>query len=178
MENGVNHSRLDDSNPTCDDLKFFERRLTEIIAQMQPGASKWRCFFLIVILSLIFSGIYLAYLWIFDSSITMISLYEALEAQRLITVSVAILVIVLTILGVHKRVVAPRIMIDRIKTVLADFCLTCDELHQHVLSLHLSVPLICVIGESPTHSALAGFLSGSKVCTFSVFRSFRSSPFL
>ncbi|TKR94262.1 hypothetical protein L596_008572 [Steinernema carpocapsae] len=123
MENGVNHSRLDDSNPTCDDLKFFERRLTEIIAQMQPGAS----FFLIVILSLIFSGIYLAYLWIFDSSITMISLYEALEAQRLITVSVAILVIVLTILGVHKRVVAPRIMIDRIKTVLADFCLTCDE---------------------------------------------------
>ncbi|TKR94263.1 hypothetical protein L596_008572 [Steinernema carpocapsae] len=127
MENGVNHSRLDDSNPTCDDLKFFERRLTEIIAQMQPGASKWRCFFLIVILSLIFSGIYLAYLWIFDSSITMISLYEALEAQRLITVSVAILVIVLTILGVHKRVVAPRIMIDRIKTVLADFCLTCDE---------------------------------------------------
>uniref|UniRef100_A0A1I7Y5S7 Transmembrane protein 188 n=1 Tax=Steinernema glaseri TaxID=37863 RepID=A0A1I7Y5S7_9BILA len=126
MEN-ANNTRLDETNTSCDDLKFFERRLTEVMEHMQPTASKWRCFFLFVILSTFFAVIYLGYLCFSDPNITMISFYELLEAQKLCTVGVAGMVLVITILGVHKRVVAPRIIVDRVKTVLVDFCLSCDE---------------------------------------------------
>uniref|UniRef100_A0A1I7Y5S9 Transmembrane protein 188 n=1 Tax=Steinernema glaseri TaxID=37863 RepID=A0A1I7Y5S9_9BILA len=130
MEN-ANNTRLDETNTSCDgkidvvrdDLKFFERRLTEVMEHMQPTAS----FFLFVILSTFFAVIYLGYLCFSDPNITMISFYELLEAQKLCTVGVAGMVLVITILGVHKRVVAPRIIVDRVKTVLVDFCLSCDE---------------------------------------------------
>ncbi|KAK0424689.1 hypothetical protein QR680_008792 [Steinernema hermaphroditum] len=130
MENG-NNTRLDEANASCDgkidvvrdDLKFFERRLTEVMEHMQPTAS----FFLLVILSIFFAIIYLGYLCFSDPSTPMISFYELLEAQKLCTIGVAVIVLIMTILGVHKRVVAPRIIVDRIKTVLVDFCLSCDE---------------------------------------------------
>ncbi|CAK5056431.1 unnamed protein product [Meloidogyne enterolobii] len=77
----------------------------EVIAGMQPRVRKWKAFLLILF----------------------ISFFESLALHPLFTISTSLLLILFIVFGVHKRVVAPRIIANRCSTVLSDFCLSCDE---------------------------------------------------
>lgn len=105
------------------DMLFFERRLCEVISHMQPTAVRWR-----VALAFVFScTVYSSYFWIIDPSIRFISLWESLSKHPLFTASFVMLMVLFFIFGIHKRVIAPKIIAARCRTVLADFCLSCDE---------------------------------------------------
>ncbi|KAG8040638.1 hypothetical protein G9C98_002634 [Cotesia typhae] len=65
------------------DLKAFERRLTEVIASLQPSTLRWR--------------------------------------------------IILFMLGVHGRVIAPSIITQRARSVLRDFNMSCDDTGKLIL---------------------------------------------
>ncbi|KAI1721877.1 transmembrane protein [Ditylenchus destructor] len=104
-------------------MLFFERRLTEVISGMQPGVKKWRMILGVVFLSTIYS----AYFWIVDPSIRFITLWESLLKHPLFTISFTALLFLFLVFGVHKKVVAPKIIAVRCRSVLTDFCLSCDE---------------------------------------------------
>ncbi|VDD95182.1 unnamed protein product [Enterobius vermicularis] len=36
---------MDETSSACEDLQYFEKRLTEVIKSMQPAATRWRCKF-------------------------------------------------------------------------------------------------------------------------------------
>uniref|UniRef100_A0A914DZ78 Transmembrane protein 188 n=1 Tax=Acrobeloides nanus TaxID=290746 RepID=A0A914DZ78_9BILA len=114
---------MEETSSACEDMIFFERRLTEVIGSMQPTAYKWRTILVIVFLSTVYS----AYFWILDPSIRFISLWESLTKHPLFTCSFLMLLFLFLVCGIHKRVVAPKIIAARCRTVLADFCLSCDE---------------------------------------------------
>uniref|UniRef100_A0A0K0D9N3 Transmembrane protein 188 n=1 Tax=Angiostrongylus cantonensis TaxID=6313 RepID=A0A0K0D9N3_ANGCA len=40
---------MDDAATACEDLKFFERRLTEVISHMGPRCTRWRSMFLSIL---------------------------------------------------------------------------------------------------------------------------------
>uniref|UniRef100_A0A914MR76 Transmembrane protein 188 n=3 Tax=Meloidogyne incognita group TaxID=654580 RepID=A0A914MR76_MELIC len=114
---------MEDPTLAYEDMLFFEHRLTEVIAGMQPRVRKWKAFLLILFVSTTFS----AYYWILDPSLKSISFFESLALHPLFTISISLLLILFIVFGVHKRVVAPRIIANRCSTVLSDFCLSCDE---------------------------------------------------
>jgi len=107
----------------CEDLKFFERRLTEVIAHMQPAASRWRVVLVVVFLCTVYSS----YHWLMDPSIRQMSLYESLGKHVMFTISLPCLLFLFIIVGIHKRVVGPSIVASRCRQVLADFNLSCDD---------------------------------------------------
>ncbi|KAL7074582.1 hypothetical protein ACQ4LE_006255 [Meloidogyne hapla] len=113
---------MEDPTLAYEDMLFFEHRLTEVIAGMQPRVRKWKTLLLVLFISTACS----AYYWILDPSLKSISFFESLALHPLFTASISLLLI-LFIFGVHKRVVAPRIVANRCSTVLSDFCLSCDE---------------------------------------------------
>jgi len=107
----------------CEDLRFFERRLTEVIASMHPSASRWRVILIIVFLSTVYSSYY----WITDPSIRTLTLCDSLRKHVLFSLSFPCLLLLFVICGIHKRVVAPSIIASRCRQVLADFSLSCDD---------------------------------------------------
>ncbi|KAI1728674.1 transmembrane protein domain-containing protein [Ditylenchus destructor] len=115
--------KMEDTTLAYEDMLFFERRLTEVISGMQPGVKKWRMILGVVFLSTTYS----AYFWIVDPSIRFITLWESLLKHPLFTISFTALLFLFLVCGVHKKVVAPKIIAARCRSVLTDFCLSCDE---------------------------------------------------
>uniref|UniRef100_A0A1B6KGL0 Transmembrane protein 188 n=1 Tax=Graphocephala atropunctata TaxID=36148 RepID=A0A1B6KGL0_9HEMI len=112
----------------CEDLKAFERRLTEVIACLQPATSRWRA--LLVLVSVCTSiG---AYNWLSDSETSVVSFSQSLWNHPFFTIS-AIILVLLCILGIHKRVMAPSIITSRTRSVLGDFNMSCDDTGKLIL---------------------------------------------
>uniref|UniRef100_A0A182Y0S2 Transmembrane protein 188 n=1 Tax=Anopheles stephensi TaxID=30069 RepID=A0A182Y0S2_ANOST len=104
------------------DLKAFERRLTEVIACLQPPTLRWRL--LLGITALVtFIG---AFYWLTDPRTSIVPLMESLLNHSIFTISTIILLI-LFVFGIHKLVIAPQIITSRTKNVLAEFNMSCDE---------------------------------------------------
>ncbi|KAL3109209.1 hypothetical protein niasHT_016115 [Heterodera trifolii] len=114
---------MEDPSSAYEDMLFFERRLTEVISGMQPKVRNWR----IVLFMLLLSTAYTAYHWISDPDLDSISFRESLAKHPLFTACVTVLMVLFLFFGVHKRVVAPKIIAQRCRYVLGDFCLSCDE---------------------------------------------------
>lgn len=116
-----------------EDLKAFERRLTEIISCYQPQTKRWRVILLIMAITTSIS----AFQWLFDPQTQHISFVESLYNHLFFTFNCIILVIFFA-LGIHKRVVAPGIVVSRIKQVLANFNMSCDPSGRLILKRKFS----------------------------------------
>ncbi|KHN87069.1 Nuclear envelope phosphatase-regulatory subunit 1 -like protein [Toxocara canis] len=126
---------MDETSSACEDLRYFERRLTEVIQSMHPSATRWRCTFIllalkmrtVVLLIAFCCTLWSAYFWLMDPSIRSVTLLESLQKHIIFSASVPSLLILFAYIGIHNRVVAPSIIASRCRTVLADFSLSCDD---------------------------------------------------
>ncbi|XP_040562990.1 nuclear envelope phosphatase-regulatory subunit 1 isoform X1 [Gallus gallus] len=107
----------------AEDLKAFERRLTEYIACLQPATGRWRMI-LIVVSVCTATG---AWNWLIDPETQKVSFFTSLWNHPFFTIS-CITLIGLFFAGIHKRVVAPSIIAARCRTVLAEYNMSCDDL--------------------------------------------------
>lgn len=107
---------------SIEDLKAFERRLTEIIASYQPQTKRWRILLLIATLSTSVT----AFQWLIDPETQKVTFVESLQNHLFFTFN-CLGLILLFLLGIHRRVVAPAIIVSRIKQVLENFNLSCDQ---------------------------------------------------
>lgn len=112
----------------CEDLKAFERRLTEVIACLQPATFRWRIL-LAIISTCTAVG---AWYWLTDPHTSDVSFAQSLLNHPFFTTSSIILVILL-ISGIHKRVIAPSIITARTRIVLTDFNMSCDDTGKLIL---------------------------------------------
>jgi len=106
----------------CEDLKAFERRLTEVISSSNPAAMRWRVVLLIISLCLAIG----AFNWLGDPNTAEVSFFTSMKLHPLFSFSCGTLV-VLFLFGIHRRVVAPSIFVSRAREVLFDFAMDCDD---------------------------------------------------
>ncbi|XP_075851731.1 nuclear envelope phosphatase-regulatory subunit 1 isoform X1 [Microcebus murinus] len=107
----------------AEDLKAFERRLTEYIHCLQPATGRWRML-LIVVSVCTATG---AWNWLIDPETQKVSFFTSLWNHPFFTIS-CITLIGLFFAGIHKRVVAPSIIAARCRTVLAEYNMSCDDM--------------------------------------------------
>ncbi|XP_077291212.1 CTD nuclear envelope phosphatase 1 regulatory subunit 2 isoform X2 [Arctopsyche grandis] len=112
----------------CDDLKAFERRLTEVIACLQPATMRWRILLGVASVSTAIGAWY----WLTDPMTAMVPFSLSLWNHPYFFFT-SILLILLFLFGIHKRVIAPSIITARTRTVLADFNMSCDETGKLIL---------------------------------------------
>ncbi|XP_018336793.1 nuclear envelope phosphatase-regulatory subunit 1 isoform X2 [Agrilus planipennis] len=112
----------------CEDLKAFERRLTEVIACLQPSTIRWRIVLLVVSLC-VATG---AGQWLMDPVTRVVPLSQSLSNHPFFILATVILVIIF-LLGVHKRVIAASIITTRTREVLIDFNMSCDDTGKLIL---------------------------------------------
>ncbi|CAI5646105.1 unnamed protein product [Oreochromis niloticus] len=110
----------------AEDLKAFERRLTEYVSCLQPATGRWRMI-LIVVSVCTATG---AWNWLIDPDTQKVSFFSSLWNHPFFTIS-CITLIALFFAGIHKRVVAPSIIAARCRTVLAEYNMSCDDVSQH-----------------------------------------------
>ncbi|CAD7004534.1 nuclear envelope phosphatase-regulatory subunit 1 homolog isoform X2 [Ceratitis capitata] len=112
----------------CEDLKAFERRLTEVVSSYGPSTLRWR----IVLATISICTAIGAYYWLRDPRTSIVPLIESLLLHPMFTVATMMLVI-LFIMGIHKLVFAPKIITTRMRTVLSDFNMSCDDTGKLIL---------------------------------------------
>lgn len=109
------------SQQVTQDLKAFERRLTEYVSCLGPHAKKWR---FILVISFVATA---AGAWgLITDSQHHPSLLQYLFHHKLFTLSCCNLFL-LFILGIHRRVMAPQIILARTRTVLEEYNMSCDD---------------------------------------------------
>ncbi|XP_067647039.1 nuclear envelope phosphatase-regulatory subunit 1 homolog isoform X2 [Eurosta solidaginis] len=112
----------------CEDLKAFERRLTEVVASYGPSTMRWR--FVLATISICTAiG---AFYWLRDPRTSVVPLVESLLLHPIFTFATMTLII-LFIMGIHKLVFAPKIITTRMRTVLKDFNMSCDDTGKLIL---------------------------------------------
>uniref|UniRef100_A0AAY4D532 Nuclear envelope phosphatase-regulatory subunit 1 n=3 Tax=Otomorpha TaxID=186634 RepID=A0AAY4D532_9TELE len=112
----------------AEDLKAFERRLTEYVSCLQPATGRWRMI-LIVVSVCTATG---AWNWLIDPDTQKVSFFSSLWNHPFFTIS-CITLIGLFFAGIHKRVVAPSIIAARCRTVLAEYNMSCDDTGKLIL---------------------------------------------
>ncbi|XP_034249459.1 nuclear envelope phosphatase-regulatory subunit 1 isoform X3 [Thrips palmi] len=112
----------------CEDLKAFERRLTEVISCLQPSTTRWRILLAVVSICTAVG----AWHWLTDPNTSEVSFTQSLLNHPFFTISSVILVF-LFVLGIHKRVIAPSIITTRTRQVLSDFNMSCDDTGKLIL---------------------------------------------
>ncbi|KYQ59667.1 hypothetical protein ALC60_01333 [Trachymyrmex zeteki] len=122
----------------CEDLKAFERRLTEVIASLQPATTRWR---MLLGLMSICTAIG-AWHWLTDPNTSAVSFTQSLYNHPFFTMASIILgrygfgnyfPVILFMMGVHRRVIAPSIITQRARSVLGDFNMSCDDTGKLIL---------------------------------------------
>lgn len=118
------------------DLKAFERRLTEYVQCLGPQTGKWR---LILVLSSVATA---AGAWgLITDNQHHPSLLQYLWHHKFFTISCCNLFI-LFMLGIHRRVMAPQIILARTRVVLEDYNMSCDEKGRLILRPRPSWPML------------------------------------
>ncbi|EDV40629.1 uncharacterized protein Dana_GF10599, isoform A [Drosophila ananassae] len=112
----------------CEDLKAFERRLTEVVSSYRPSTFRWR----IVLSAMSMCTAISAWYWLRDPRTVSVPLTESLWIHPVFTIATLTL-IVLFILGIQKLVIAPQIITSRTRTVLGDFNMSCDDTGKLIL---------------------------------------------
>ncbi|KAL3859734.1 hypothetical protein ACJMK2_009932 [Sinanodonta woodiana] len=111
-----------------EDLKAFERRLTEVIDKLQPAARVWR----IVLIFISVCTSVGAWSWLWDPETSKTAFTQSLLNHPFFTLSCFILLL-LFLCGIHRRVVAPSIIASRCRQVLADYNMSCDDTGKLIL---------------------------------------------
>ncbi|KAM7359004.1 CTD nuclear envelope phosphatase 1 regulatory subunit 2 isoform 1-T2 [Cochliomyia hominivorax] len=112
----------------CEDLKAFERRLTEVVSSYKPSTVRWRIVLAVISLCTAISAWY----WLRDPRTSVVPLTESLLIHPVFTFATLILVI-LFVFGIHKLVIAPQIITSRMRSVLNDFNMSCDDTGKLIL---------------------------------------------
>lgn len=94
----------------------------ETILQQRPRERLWR----ILLAGSLGVTLISSYFWLADSMRPESSLIESLLTHYVFTVNCLILVLLL-VYGTHRRVMQSNIIVNRIRQVLYDFALTCDD---------------------------------------------------
>uniref|UniRef100_A0A9J2P4A4 Transmembrane protein 188 n=1 Tax=Ascaris lumbricoides TaxID=6252 RepID=A0A9J2P4A4_ASCLU len=126
---------MDETSSACEDLRYFERRLTEVIQSMHPSATRWRCTsvidrFLLHFMECLFladgsidkNGAYLCGMFeegnvkpVLSSKLIVsffqVTLLESLQKHIIFSASVPSLLILFAYIGIHNRVVAPSMFV-------------------------------------------------------------------
>ncbi|KAH8854302.1 Nuclear envelope phosphatase-regulatory subunit 1 [Schistosoma japonicum] len=110
------------SNEPTEDLKAFERRLREIINGLGPKAFKWRIVLSVAVLMLFF----FSYCWLVDPATYQTGFISSLEKHPEFVFSLLFLM-VLFLMGAHKKVVLPSIIAHRCRIILAEYNMACDN---------------------------------------------------
>lgn len=139
------------------DLKAFERRLTEVLACLQPNCLRWR---IVLCMVTLISGIS-AFFWLRDPKTSIVPFFDSLLNHYIFTTS-ALTLITLFCYGIHKLVISPQvswnfalpaddathatsyllmqIIISRTRNVLSEFNLSCDEAGKIILRSRPNAP--------------------------------------
>ena len=112
----------------CEDLKAFERRLTEVILHSKPAAFRWRLVLAVVSVSVAVGAVY----WLGDPATAQVTFLNSLWLHPLFSLS-SIFMVVLFFMGVHRRVVQTSIVLSRMREVLFDFSMDCDDTGKLIL---------------------------------------------
>ncbi|XP_014093180.1 nuclear envelope phosphatase-regulatory subunit 1 homolog isoform X1 [Bactrocera oleae] len=112
----------------CEDLKAFERRLTEVVSSYGPTTLRWR----VVLATISMCTAIGAFYWLRDPRTSIVPLIESLLLHPIFTFATLMLVI-LFVMGIHKLVFAPKIITTRMRTVLSDFNMSCDDTGKLIL---------------------------------------------
>ncbi|CAD6201339.1 GSCOCG00000140001-RA-CDS [Cotesia congregata] len=124
----------------CEDLKAFERRLTEVIASLQPSTLRWRILLGFISICTAVG----AWHWLTDPNTSAVSFTQSLYNHPIFALASILLVdlfffnynkiaVILFMLGVHGRVIAPSIITQRARSVLRDFNMSCDDTGKLIL---------------------------------------------
>jgi len=113
---------------THEDLRAFERRLTEVISHLQPICRRWRLVLALVVISTLVG----AYNWLCDPQTYTMSFFDSLLRHPTFFVSI-LSMCALLLAGIHKRVLLPMIVSTRCRSVLADYNMTCDDTGKLIL---------------------------------------------
>jgi len=106
----------------CEDLKAFERRLTEIIASTAPTTLRWRLVLTFVSLCVAVGAVY----WLQDPATASVSFLYSLYLHPWFSLS-SLTMVLLFLGGVHRRVIGTSILVSRTREVLFDFSMDCDD---------------------------------------------------
>ncbi|XP_057372192.1 nuclear envelope phosphatase-regulatory subunit 1-like [Daphnia carinata] len=112
----------------CEDLKAFERRLTEVIQSIQPSTIRWRVLLAFISICTAVG----AWQWLVDPETMQVSFLYSLYNHLFFTIA-SLLLVFLFVTGIHKRVVAPSIVASRARQVLTDFNMSCDDTGKLIL---------------------------------------------
>ena len=119
----------------CEDLKAFERRLTEVILNSKPPARRWSLILAVVSLCVAVG----AYFWLRDPATAQVSFLTSLWLHPVFSLS-SLFMVILFFIGVHRRVVQTSIILGRIREVLFDFSMDCDDTGKLILKPRPAVP--------------------------------------
>jgi len=124
MENGSfnNCPDMPSQQVQAEDLKAFERRIVEYVSSLGPQANRWR---VLVVLASVCIAVG-SFDWALDAGTAKLSFVESLMVHKFFTIS-CILLLLLIIFGAHKRIRAPQLILARVKLILQDFNMSCDE---------------------------------------------------
>lgn len=125
---GTEYHNMDLKNDTVEDLRAFERRLVEISKFYQQKTKPWRLAFAVVSLCAVLG----AWQWLTDSGTYEVSFFQSL-ANHFFFVLSSIILVTLFLCGIHRRVVAPYIIMGRTRQVLRNFSAYCDNNGQLVI---------------------------------------------
>ena len=123
-----NHAMASLEQVACEDLKAFERRLTEVILHTKPAAFRWRLVLAVVSVCVAVGAVY----WLGDPATAQVSFLNSLWLHPLFSLS-SIFMVVLFFMGVHRRVVQTSIVLSRMREVLFDFSMDCDDTGKLIL---------------------------------------------
>lgn len=105
-----------------EDLRAFERRLTEVVSSYRPLTLRWR-----IILSLVTKFTIIgACSWLGDPRTTVVPLTQSLWSHPMFSVA-ALSVILLVVLGKHKLIFAEKVIAKRTNEVLRIYNMGCDH---------------------------------------------------
>ncbi|CAF0964726.1 unnamed protein product [Brachionus calyciflorus] len=107
---------------SAEDLRSFEKRLTEVVTHLQP--SMWR--YRILLVTLIILSVFGAWSWLSDPHTAKLTFYDSLLNHMLFTTSFSTL-IVLFFFGIHKKIVASSVITGRCRSVLSEYNMSCDD---------------------------------------------------
>ncbi|XP_015603026.1 nuclear envelope phosphatase-regulatory subunit 1 homolog isoform X1 [Cephus cinctus] len=116
----------------CEDLKAFERRLTEVITSLQPSTRRWRILLTVLLGFISVCTAVGAWHWLTDPNTSAVSFTQSLCNHPFFTLA-SILLVILFMMGVHRRVIAPSIITQRARNVLCDFNMSCDDTGKLIL---------------------------------------------
>ncbi|XP_028410058.1 nuclear envelope phosphatase-regulatory subunit 1-like isoform X1 [Dendronephthya gigantea] len=123
-----------DQVEVTEDLKAFERRLTEYISGLHPKAVRWRIVFAMSSICTIFS----TWFWITDETMANVTFLESLWNHKFFSTNIFILILLLLI-GIHKRVREPQTILKRCRLVLDDYNMSCDDRGKLILKPRTSL---------------------------------------